>query len=110
MKISTDTNTQLAIDAQALGNLRLKARQSPDKALRQAAQQFEAVFTNMMLKSMRDATPQNGILDSDQTKMFTSLLDQQLSQNMATHGIGLADLMVKQLTQGHPADTTKESR
>lgn len=110
MKISADTSTQLAVDAQALGSLRLKAKQSPDKALHQAAQQFEAVFTNMMLKSMRDATPQNGILDSDQTKMFTSLLDQQLSQNMASHGIGLADLMVKQLTQNHPAAPTKESR
>lgn len=103
MKISTDADTRLAIDAQGLNSLRLKARQSPDKALRQAAQQFEAVFTNLMLKSMRDATPQNGILDSDQTRTFTALLDQQLSQNLATHGIGLADLMVKQLSHASPA-------
>ncbi len=107
MKISADASARLAIDAQGLDNLRLKARQSPAQALKQAAQQFEAVFTNMMLKSMRDAIPQNGILDSDQTRMFTALLDQQLSQNLAARGMGLADLMVKQLSpHGVP---TKES-
>jgi flagellar protein FlgJ len=54
---------------------------------------------NMMLKSMREATPQDGMMDSEQTKMFTSMLDQQLSQNMSTRGIGLADMMVKQLSR-----------
>ena len=107
MKISTEANTHLAIDAQGLGSLRFKARQAPDQALRQTAQQFESVFVNMMLKSMRDAMPQNGILDSDQTKTFTALLDQQLSQSLSSKGLGLADMMVKQLTHALPP---KESR
>jgi peptidoglycan hydrolase FlgJ len=64
-----------------------------------AAKQFEAVFMNMLMKSMRDATPQEGMFDSEQTKMFTSMLDQQLSQNMGSRGMGLADLMVKQLSR-----------
>jgi flagellar protein FlgJ len=53
---------------------------------------------NMMLKSMREATPQDGMMDSEQTKMFTGMLDQQLAQSMSTRGIGLADMMVKQLS------------
>ena len=90
--------TGLAIDAQALGKLRMQAAKTPDQALKAAAQQFESVFMNMMLKSMRDATPQDGATDSEQTKMFTGMLDQQLAQNMSSgRGMGLADMLVKQL-------------
>jgi peptidoglycan hydrolase FlgJ len=89
----------LALDSQSLDSLRLQARQEPDKALKLAAKQFETVFMNMMLKSMREATPQEGMFDSEQTKMFTSMLDQQLAENMGSRGIGLADLMVKQLSR-----------
>jgi flagellar protein FlgJ len=89
----------LAIDSQSLNKLRLQAKQSPDQALKAAAQQFETVFLNMMLKSMRDATPQDGMFDSEQTKMFTGMLDQQLAQGMASsRGVGLAEIMVKQLS------------
>jgi len=94
-----DISGSLAASTQSLVKLRAQARQSPDQSLKTVAQQFESVFLNMMLKSMRDATPQDGIFDSEQTKMFTGMLDQQLSQNMASRGIGLADIMVKQLSK-----------
>lgn len=95
-------SANLAIDAQALDKLRLEANKAPDKALKAAAQQFESVFMNMMLKSMRDATPQDGMFDSQQTKTFTSMLDQQLAQSMSSRGIGLADAMVQQLARYLP--------
>ena len=91
---------RLAIDTQSLEQLRGQARHSPDQALKAAAQQFESVFLNMMLKSMRDATPQDGMFDSEQTRMFTGMLDQQLAQNLSSRGVGLADMMVKQLSRG----------
>ncbi len=97
---SVNSSAQLAIDTQSLEQLRAQAKNSPDQALKAAAQQFESVFLNMMLKSMRDATPQDGMFDSEQTKMFTGMLDQQLAQSMASRGVGLADIMVKQLTHG----------
>jgi flagellar protein FlgJ len=102
-------SAQLAIDADSLDRLRAQANHSPDKALKAAAQQFEAVFLNMMLKSMRDATPQDGAFDNQQTKMYTGMLDQQLAQSMANRGIGLADIMVKQLshTLAAPGGTVK---
>ncbi|MDD4978849.1 MAG: flagellar assembly peptidoglycan hydrolase FlgJ [Gallionella sp.] len=93
----------LAADSQSLDSLRAQAKQSPDKALKAAAQQFESVFLNMMLKSMREATPQDGMFDNEQTKMFTGMLDQQFAQNMATRGVGLADMMVKQLSRNSGA-------
>lgn len=100
----------LAIDSQNLDRLKLQAKQSPDQALRMAAKQFETVFLNMMLKSMRDATPQEGVFDSEQTRMFTGMLDQQLAQSMSDRGIGLAEVMVRQLSPesrvSHPESPT----
>jgi peptidoglycan hydrolase FlgJ len=90
----------LAIDSQSLDALRTQAKVAPDKALAAAAKQFETVFMNMLMKSMRDATPQDGMFDSEQSKMFTSMLDQQMAQSVGgSHGIGLADIMVKQLSR-----------
>ncbi|HCI13441.1 MAG: flagellar rod assembly protein/muramidase FlgJ [Gallionellales bacterium GWA2_60_142] len=94
-----DISAKLALDTQSLEQLRAQARQSPDQALKAAAQQFESVFLNMMLKSMREATPQDGMFDSEQTRMFTGMLDQQLAQSMAGRGVGLADIMVQQLSR-----------
>lgn len=100
-----DVSSKLALDAQSLEQLRAQAKNSPDQALKSAAQQFESVFLNMMLKSMREATPQDGMFDSEQTRMFTGMLDQQLAQTMASRGVGLADMMVKQLSRNMAAPT-----
>jgi len=93
-----DLSSKFALDVQGVNQLKLDAKNASPEALRQAAQQFEAVFMNMLMKSMRESTPQDGMLDSDQTRMYTSMLDQQLSQRMASRGIGLADVMVRQLS------------
>ncbi|MDZ7584419.1 MAG: flagellar assembly peptidoglycan hydrolase FlgJ [Thiobacillus sp.] len=93
-----DLSSKFALDVQGLNQLRLDAKQSSPESLKQAAQQFEAVFMNMLMKSMREATPQDGMFDSEQTRMYTSMLDQQLTQRMASRGIGLAEVMVRQLS------------
>ena len=90
----------IALDPRGLEKLRTEANASPDKAIRGAAKQFETLFINQLLKSMRDATPQDGIMDSEQTRMYTGMLDQQLAQAMSARGIGLADVMAKQLSKG----------
>lgn len=96
---STDLSQQLAIDAQGLSKLQRGARENSPEALKAAASQFEALFLNMMLKSMREASGgEGGIFDSEQSRMYISMLDQQLSQSMATRGIGLADVMLRQLS------------
>lgn len=81
-----------------LGDLRRAAKQNSPEALQGAAKQFEALFINMMLKSMRDASPQNGIFNSPQDNLYTSMLDQQLSQTIASRGIGIAEMLVHQLS------------
>lgn len=95
---SPNSSNNLAVDANNLSDLRVSAKQNSPEALKATAKQFEALFVNMMMKSMRDATPQDGPMDSDQSKMFTSMLDQQLSQNIAKRGTGLADMLVRQMS------------
>ncbi|RYF09909.1 MAG: flagellar assembly peptidoglycan hydrolase FlgJ, partial [Deltaproteobacteria bacterium] len=79
-----------------MGNLKQAAAAGSPEALRGAATQFEAMFINMMMKSMREATPAEGA-DSEQTKTFTTMLDGQVSQNLAKRGMGLADMLVRQM-------------
>jgi flagellar protein FlgJ len=94
---------RLALDARSLDALRLQAKQNPEQALKGVAQQFEAVFLHTLLKSMRDATPQDGPMESEQTRMYTSMLDQQMAQSLSARGIGLADVMLRQLTRNRAA-------
>ncbi len=94
----SDVGPQLALQNSELDRLRSQASQAPDKALAGAAQQFEALFLNTLLKSMREASTGDGLFDSEQTKLYTSMLDQQFAQTLSKRGVGLADMMIKQLT------------
>lgn len=100
-----DLSSNFALDTQSLGGLKQSAKSGSVDAMRGAATQFEALFVNQMMKSMREATPGNGLLDNQQTKMFTSMLDQQMSQNIAKRGVGLADMLVRQLSLQSDAKT-----
>ncbi|EMN3921359.1 flagellar assembly peptidoglycan hydrolase FlgJ [Citrobacter farmeri] len=90
-----------AWDAQSLNELKAKAGQDPAANIRPVARQVEGMFVQMMLKSMREALPKDGVFSSDQTRLYTSMYDQQIAQQMtAGKGLGLAEMMVKQMTQG----------
>ena len=92
------SSNNLALDANGLNKLRQAAKAGSPEALKATATQFEAMFLNMMLKSMRDATMDGGLFDSEQTKTYTTMLDQQVSQTLASRGIGLADALTRQLS------------
>jgi peptidoglycan hydrolase FlgJ len=97
--IDSNLTGKLALDANSLSDLKSASKDNSPASVKAVASQFEAMFVNMMLKSMRDATPQEGMFDNEQTKTFTAMLDQQLSQNIASHGVGLADILTRQLTR-----------
>ncbi|HHT8898423.1 TPA: flagellar assembly peptidoglycan hydrolase FlgJ [Burkholderia cenocepacia] len=94
---ANDLTQRFALDVQGFDALRAQAKQSPQAGAKAVAGQFDAMFTQMMLKSMRDASPDGGLFDSHTSKMYTSMLDQQLAQQMSTRGIGVADALMKQL-------------
>lgn len=87
-----------AWDVRSLDSLKREAGTSSPLALRAAAQQMEGMFVQMMLKSMRDASFKDGLLSSQASDMYTSMSDQQISQNIAQRGqLGFADMIVRQL-------------
>lgn len=98
MTTRVDPNS-LAIDSNALNGLKRSAQQDTPEAIRAAAKQFEAVLMNMMLKSMRETVSQDGMTDNEQSRMFTGMLDQQLSTHLSEKGLGLADALVRQLSK-----------
>ena len=98
----SDGNTQLFTDLTQLNSLKVKGRTDNKEALREVAQQFEQMFMNMMLKSMREASnsfSEDSYFNSSETQFFQSMLDQQMTTDLATkgQGIGLADVIVRQL-------------
>lgn len=99
---SADLSGKLAFDAKSLDQLKQSAKENSPEALKAVAKQFEAIMMNMMLKSMREANPQDGVFDNEQSRMFTSMLDQQLTTNLSAKGLGLADVLVRQLSKTVP--------
>jgi peptidoglycan hydrolase FlgJ len=78
------------------------AMSDPDKQkLRAACQDFEAVFLNMMLQSMRATVPKSDFFGRNSgEELFKSMLDQETTKNMAkAGGAGLADMLYKQLVK-----------
>ncbi|HCR1907811.1 TPA: flagellar assembly peptidoglycan hydrolase FlgJ [Enterobacter kobei] len=93
-----------AFDLHGLDALKLAVKRSPQQGLKAAAQQMEGLFVQMMLKSMRDASFKGGLFDSQQSEMFTSMYDQQISQDIASQGkLGFADLIARQLGGAQPS-------
>jgi len=91
-------SASLYTDFQGLIELKAKARNDANGSLDQVAKQFESLFTQMMIKSMRQAKLAEGILDSDQTKFYQDMYDQQLAVHLAEgKGLGLADVIKRQL-------------
>jgi len=103
----TGATEPLAAGMQDLEMLRLKARNNPAESAAAVSRQFEAMFLGMVLKGMRATTSQDGPFDSEQTRLYTSMLDQQLAQHMARRGTGLAEVMTRQLSGSvpRPVDT-----
>lgn len=91
--------TGIATDFTQFAELRHAADRNDPAALREVAGQFEALFLQTMLKSMRDASPEDPLFgDSDSLDMYQGMLDQQLALEMAGgRGIGLADVLVRQM-------------
>jgi peptidoglycan hydrolase FlgJ len=85
-------------DFSGLQALKRAAAKNDPSAVRKVAQQFESMFTRMMLKSMRDAVGTDPIFGSDQEKMYQGMYDDQLALQLSKgRGLGLADMLVRQL-------------
>jgi len=106
---TASTYADVYTDFQGLASLRAKSGANDPETLRKVAGQFEALFIQMMLKSMRDANLGEGLMDSDSVKTYQSMFDQQIGLDLSKRsGLGLAEMMVRQLSRGGAvADTDK---
>ena len=91
-------------DLGSINKMREAIASGDESVLQEAAEQFEAIFVQMMLKSMRKA--QDALADEDspfnsqQVKFYRDMHDQQLATDLtAGGGMGLADIIVKQMGQ-----------
>jgi flagellar protein FlgJ len=85
-------------DFASLGRLRASAHNDPKGSARAVAQQFEGLFVQMVLKTMREASLGDGLFDSDQSRMYRDMFDGQLATTLAgNRGVGLADAIMRQL-------------
>ncbi len=90
------------LDFGGLGKLKGQARTDAKSATRETAQQFEAMFLQMMMKTMRDASPKSDLVESAGKDTFEAMFDKEVSMSMAKrNALGLADMLVK-----HMPDTT----
>ena len=100
------------LDFAGLGELRGKAQQQDDSALRETAQQFEALFIQMMLKSMRDANNEmkSDLTQSDTAETFEAMYDKEMSVQLAQrNAMGLADSIVRNVKQTQTALSAAEA-
>ena len=70
-----------------------------DKKLREACQDFEAMFMSIMYKQMRNTVPENDLFGkSNGQKIFESMLDDEVMKNASkAGGMGLGDMLYRQL-------------
>lgn len=107
--MTVDASRGFALDVNGLSNIARAERQQAGSGLKPVTQQFEAIFLNMMLKSMRASVPESSLYNSDALKTMGQMRDMQLSQAMSSRGIGVAEMLQQQLggrqaAQGDPAN------
>lgn len=92
-------NADVYTDFNGLAKLKTEAKNNSPEAIKEVAKQFESVFLNMVLKSMRQAKLSDGLLDNDQSEFYQDMYDQQLAIHLSGEsGVGLAELIARQLS------------
>lgn len=95
---SSNNDIGLAIDSQRAGRLQSLVEKDPAAARKAVAKEFESMFLSMMLKSMREATPDFDPLSGQESKMFRGMLDEQWSMQLSgRQGTGLTQALLRQM-------------
>ena len=90
------------LDTHNLDSLRKRALNNDETALKEVAKQFESLFTNMLMKSMRAANAAfeaDSPMNNNYTQFYRDMQDKQMAADMSQSGsMGLADVIVRQLS------------
>jgi len=99
---ATNYSVKSYFDLAGLSDLRARARGDEQAAAKEVGQQFEAMFLQMVFKSMREASEplKSGLTSSSSLDTFEQMYHQELAQTMAQKGsLGLGDWLAKQVSQ-----------
>ena len=97
MTVNTTQHASNYNDFQGLADLRTQAKHDQKAALNETAQQFEALFIQMMLAEMRKSSPKEGLFDSQAVQTYQDMADKQVSLDMAKRGdFGIANVIKEQ--------------
>lgn len=106
-----NSTLQSSIDFAGLASLRGQAQQKTEKATRESATQFEAMFINEMLKTMRQTIEKSDLSGSDAEDTFQEMYDRELSQQLAKRNtLGVADMLVKHLDREKAPQPTFDAK
>jgi peptidoglycan hydrolase FlgJ len=96
--LNANATAGLSIDTRSLDSIRTRSITDAKGAARDAAKQFEALFMNEMVKSMRAATPASGLFDDNAgAQLSTEMLDREYSNKLSGLKNGLSEAILKQL-------------
>mgnify|MGYP000016358986 CR=1 FL=1 len=95
--MAINANSPLATDTRSIDALKASAARDPKAAIKEAAKQFEALFMQQIMKSMRESTMSSGMLDNSGTQMGTEMLDTQFATKMTGLPGGLSEVIARQL-------------
>jgi peptidoglycan hydrolase FlgJ len=96
----TANSPSVYTDLSGLSALKRDAKAQSPEAVRKVAQQFESIFAKMVLSSMRQANFGDSLFGSDQQQFYQGMFDDQLAVELSKgKGLGLADMLVQQLTR-----------
>jgi flagellar protein FlgJ len=84
-------------DSRSLESLKTSAAKDPKAAVREAAKQFESLFMQQLLKTMRESAQSSGMLDNEATKLGSEMLDTQWAGKLSGLPGGLSDVIARQL-------------
>lgn len=88
-------------DFSSLAKLHASAKAESPEAVKAVAKEFESSFVEMMMKSLRDASQSEGLLDNDASRMYQDMFDKQIAVDISERGdMGIAQMIEKQLTKG----------
>jgi Rod binding domain-containing protein len=100
MAVNTTQHAGNYNDFTGLANLRTQAQHDQQAALKETAQQFEALFIQMMLSEMRKSIPKEGMFDSKAVQTYQDMADKQVSLDMAKRGdFGIANMIKDQFAK-----------
>jgi flagellar protein FlgJ len=106
-----NSTLQSSIDFAGMASLRGQAQRKTEKATRESATQFEAMFINEMLKTMRQTIEKSDLSGSDAEDTFQEMYDRELSQQLAKRNtLGVADMLVKHLDREKAPQPTFDAK